>query len=42
MKVGINVIPWAAKAGQFGVAVWRDEKAETSFVGSRLEAKREA
>jgi len=42
VTVEIEVIPWEAKAGQFGVAIQRDEKAEAYFVGSRSEAEREA
>jgi hypothetical protein len=42
MTVRIEVIPWETKAGQFGVAIWRDETTETYFVGSRSEAEREA
>jgi len=42
MRVRIEVIPWETKAGQFGVAIWRDETTETYFVGSRSEAEREA
>lgn len=42
MKVKIEVIPWETKAGQFGVAIERDGKAEAYFVGSRSEAEQEA
>jgi hypothetical protein len=41
MSVRIEVIPWE-EAGQFGVAIWRDEMTEAYFVGSRSEAEREA
>ena len=40
MTVKVEVIPWKSKAGQFGVAVQRDAKAEAYFVGSRTEAER--
>jgi hypothetical protein len=42
MTVKVEVIPWESKAGQFGVAIQRDAKAEAYFVGSRTEAEREA
>ena len=42
MTVRVEVIPWEAKAGQFGVAIARDGRAEAYFVGSRSEAEREA
>ena len=41
-SVRIEVIPWETKAGQFGVAIWRDEMTDAYFVGSRSEAEREA
>ena len=42
MSVRIEVIPWETKAGQYGVAILRDEITEAYFVGSRTEAEREA
>jgi hypothetical protein len=42
VTVKIEVIPWEAKAGQFGRAIARDGRAEAYFVGSRSEAEREA
>jgi hypothetical protein len=42
VTVKIEVIPWEAKAGQFGIAIARDGRAEAYFVGSRSEAEREA
>ena len=42
MTIKVEVIPWQSKAGQFGVVVQRDAKAEADFVGSRTEAEREA
>jgi hypothetical protein len=42
MAVRVEVIPWETKAGQFGVAIWRDETTEAYFVGSRSEAEHEA
>jgi hypothetical protein len=42
VTVKIEVIPWQQKAGQFGVAIQRDDKAEAYFVGSRSEAELEA
>jgi hypothetical protein len=42
VPVRIEVIPWQKKAGQFGVAIARDGRAEAYFVGSRREAEREA
>ena len=42
MTVKVEVIPWESKAGQFGVAIQRDGKAEAYFVGTRSEAEREA
>lgn len=42
MTVKVEVIPWKSKAGQYGVVIQRDAKAEAYFVGSRTEAEREA
>ena len=40
--VKAEVIPWEAKAGQFGVVVDDGTEAKAYFVGSRSEAEREA
>jgi hypothetical protein len=42
VTVRVEVIPWEAKAGQFGIAIARDGRAEAYFVGSQSEAEREA
>jgi hypothetical protein len=43
MQIKIEVIPWKATEGQFGVSVKRGEHlAEAYLVGTRLEAEREA
>ncbi len=43
MQIKVEVIPWGATTGQFGVSVQRGAvEAETYLVGSRLEAEREA
>ena len=42
MAVKIEVIPWAQKAGEFGVSIERDGETEAYIVGSRSAAEEEA
>jgi hypothetical protein len=43
MQIKVEVIPWEADAGQFGVSVqYGAAEAEVYLVGTRIEAEREA
>jgi hypothetical protein len=43
MQIKVEVIPWEVEAGQFGVSLQYDAaEAKVYFVGTRLEAEREA
>jgi hypothetical protein len=43
MQIRVEVIPWEADSGQFGISVqYGAAEAETYYVGTRLEAEREA